>query len=63
MLVVLLAEGKHFFFSRSGLGQEIKINTRISLVFGKYSIWYTCPKLGTVVKGIGGKGKELGVQS
>lgn len=49
MLVVLLAEEKHFFFSHSGLGQEIKINTRIPLAFGKC---YTYPKLNMVVKGM-----------
>lgn len=45
----IVGRGKTLFFSHSGLGQEIKINTRIPLAFGKC---YTYPKLNMVVKGV-----------
>lgn len=45
----IVGRGKTLFFCLSGLGQEMKINTRIALVFGK---GYTCPKLNMVVKGM-----------
>lgn len=56
----IVGRGKTLFFPPSELGNELKINTKIPLVFGKCCF---CPKLSIVVREWMSNDKEPGFLS